>query len=89
MRIEKWSACHQVILTHNIFDIREMIENRVGELHRLCRCDVAVAAAALEIRPGFIFVRTLFVQKGKCSPFLKLTPSLRQMPQDITNIHEE
>ena len=25
---------------------------------------------------GFIFVRTIFVQKGKCSPFLELTPTL-------------
>ena len=27
-------------------------------------------------RAGFIFVRTIFVQNGKCSPFLKLTPTL-------------
>ena len=25
---------------------------------------------------GFNFVRTIFAQKGKCSPFLKLTPTL-------------
>ena len=25
---------------------------------------------------GFIFVRTIFVQNGKCSPFLELTPTL-------------
>ena len=25
---------------------------------------------------GFIFERTIFVQKGNCSPFLKLTPTL-------------
>ena len=29
-----------------------------------------------DLEAGFIFVRTIFVQKGKCSPFLKLTPSL-------------
>ena len=27
-------------------------------------------------KSGFIFVRTIFVQNGKCSPFLKLTPML-------------
>ena len=25
---------------------------------------------------GFIFVRTIFVQNGNCSPFLELTPTL-------------
>ena len=29
---------------------------------------------------GNIFVRTIFVQKGKCSPFLEFTPRLRQLP---------
>ena len=38
---------------------------------------------------GFIFVRTIFVQNGNCSPFLKLTPTLRQMPRDVTNISED
>ena len=27
-------------------------------------------------KAGFIFVRTIFVQKGKCSPFLELIPTL-------------
>ena len=40
-------------------------------------------------RPGFIFVRTILVQSGKCSPFLELTPTLRQMPRDVTNISED
>ena len=39
--------------------------------------------------PGFIFVRTIFDQKGNCSPFLKLTPTPRQMPRDVTNISED
>ena len=30
----------------------------------------------LAFRPGFIFVRAIFVPKGKCSPFLELTPKL-------------
>ena len=30
-----------------------------------------------------------FVQKGKCSPFLELTPTPRQMPRDVTNISED
>ena len=38
---------------------------------------------------GFIFVCTFFVQKEKCSPFLELTPTLWQMPQDVTNISED
>ena len=37
----------------------------------------------------FILVRIIFVQKGKCSPFLKLTPTPRQMPRDVTNISED
>ena len=39
----------------------------------------AVAAQAVKkekFNSGFIFVRTIFVQNGKCSPFLKLTPTL-------------
>ena len=28
------------------------------------------------LKSGFIFVRTISVQNGKCSPFLKLTPTL-------------
>ena len=35
---------------------------------------------------GFIFVRTIFVQNGNCSPFLELTPTPRQMPRDVTDI---
>ena len=27
-------------------------------------------------KAGFIFVRTIFVQNGKCSPFLELTPTI-------------
>ena len=30
----------------------------------------------LQVRPGLIFVSTIFVQKGNCSPFLKLIPTL-------------
>ena len=41
------------------------------------------------IRTGFIFVRTIFFQKGKCSPFLELTPTLWQMPRDVTNISKD
>ena len=33
-------------------------------------------AMMVENKSGFIFVRTIFVQKGKCSPFLELTPTL-------------
>ena len=40
------------------------------------------------LKPGFIFVRTVFVQNGKWSPFLKLIPRPRQMPEDVTNISE-
>ena len=28
-------------------------------------------------KAGLIFVRTIFVQKGRCSPFLELTPTLQ------------
>ena len=36
------------------------------------------------------FVRTVFVQNGKWSPHLELTPTLlRQMPRDVTNIAED
>ena len=38
---------------------------------------------------GFIFVRTIFVQNGKWSPSLELTPTPRQMPRDVTNISED
>ena len=38
------------------------------------------------VRPGFIFVRTVFVQKGKCSPFLEFIPTLRQ--KQATRRHE-
>ena len=38
---------------------------------------------------GFIFVRTVFVQNWKCSPFLKLTPKHWQMPRDVTNISKD
>ena len=31
----------------------------------------------------------IFVQNGKCSTFLKITPTLRQMPRDVTNISED
>ena len=35
------------------------------------------------------FARTIFVQNGKCSPFLQLTPTPWQMPRDVTNISED
>ena len=38
-------------------------------LDDLCRYYITLTA-------GFIFVRTIFVQNGKCSPFLELTPTL-------------
>ena len=34
-------------------------------------------------------VAPIFVQNGNCSPFLKLTPTPRQMPRDVTNISED
>ena len=37
--------------------------------------DVEVSVTCVN-NTGFIFVRTIFVQNGKCSPFLKLTPTL-------------
>ena len=40
-------------------------------------------------KSGFIFVRTIFVHKGKCSLFLELIPTLWQMPWDVTNISED
>ena len=40
-------------------------------------------------KAGFILVLTIFVQNGKCSPFLKLTHTPRQMPRDVTNISED
>ena len=41
------------------------------------------------LKTGFIFVRTIFVQNSICSPFLELTPTLQQMPRDVTNISED
>ena len=35
------------------------------------------------------FCHIIFVQNGKCLPFLELTPTLRQMPRDVTNISED
>ena len=49
----------------------------------------SISSIITTIRSGFIFVRTVFDQKGKCSPFLKLTPTPRQMPRDVTNISED
>ena len=40
-------------------------------------------------KAGFIFVHTIFIRKGKWSPFLKLTPIPGQMPRDVTNISED
>ena len=40
------------------------------------------------IQALFLCAPFLF-KKGKCSPFLELTPTLWQMPRDITNISED
>ena len=37
-------------------------------------------------KAGFIFVCLFFGQKGKCSPFLELTPILWKMSWQVTNI---
>ena len=38
---------------------------------------------------GFILCTPFSLAKGKRAPFLKLTPTLWQMPQDVKTIHEQ
>ena len=54
----------------------------------LCNPEYKLFAAISGITQAF-FVRTIFVQNRKWSPFLELTPTLRQMPRDVTNISED
>ena len=54
-----------------------------------CHMGAPDVVASETNNPGFIFVRTIFVQNGNCSPFLELTPTPRQMPRDVMNIFED
>ena len=46
------------------------LDPRVGGQH------ARVVSFHPHLKTGFVFVRPFFVQKGKCSPFLELTPTL-------------
>ena len=48
-------------------ELQDMEKLLPFQFHQHQKCDS---------RTGFIFVRTIFVQNGKCSPFLELTPTL-------------
>jgi len=56
-----------------------MIENRVGELHRLCRCDVAVAAAGLDLAVVVDVEEGARVDRG-VEPFSTLLLQLQLLP---------
>ena len=43
----------------------------------------------VQVKQALFLSALFFVQIGNCSPFLKLTPTLRQMPPDVTNISED
>ena len=66
----------------------------VGDLGRLDQV-VAVAVDADEGQvvashlQALLLCTPLFVQKGKCPPIVELTPTLLQMPRDVTNISED
>ena len=49
-------------------------EDTIKEWYRGFRSDCP--DGRLTPKAGFIFVRTIFIQNGKCSPFLQLTPPL-------------
>ena len=48
----------------------------MGALLFLALVGKGIFLAAPPQWPGFIFVHTIFVQNGKWSPFLELTPTL-------------
>ena len=59
---------------------------RVVRLYRLPSQDCMVVGYVIQAS----FLCTPFLsKKGKCSPFLELTPTPRQMPRDVTNISED
>ena len=43
----------------------------------------------MHLPQALLFCAPFFVQNGKCSPFLELTPTLWKMPRDVTNISED
>ena len=54
--------------------------------HSCCYCTLGSSGILLQTS-GFNFVRTFYNPKGKCLPFLKLTPTLGKIAQAVTNIH--
>ena len=60
---------------------RDLIRKEMGDDVVFIVLNLTPACQEARIKAGFIFVPTFFAQRGKCSPFLELTPTPpQQMP---------
>ena len=67
-------------------EVERLSENNPG-LVRLMSDDISPSQQ--QVYQALFLCAPFFVQKVKCSPFLKLIPTPRQMPRDVMNISED